>query len=65
LGTSSQVRGDVGRTFAVEAVLGGVLRVVQVQTTHVELFSHVGGVEARLVLMLWNFLQGAESKMTA
>jgi len=41
------VRGDVGRTLAVEAVLGVVLGVVDVETTHVELFSHDGrgGIE--------------------
>lgn len=41
---SSQVRGNVGRALAVEAVLGSVLGVVQVETTHVELFSHIDGV---------------------
>jgi hypothetical protein len=47
LGTTAQVRGDIGGALAVEAVLRGVLGVVQIQTTHVELFSHVGG-DARL-----------------
>jgi hypothetical protein len=42
LGTTAKVRGDVGRTLAVEAVLIVVLRVVYVETTHVELVSHDG-----------------------
>jgi hypothetical protein len=44
------MRGDVGRTLAVEAVLGCVLGVVQVQTTHVELFSHDVGVDVMIRL---------------
>jgi hypothetical protein len=39
------VRRDVGRTLAVEAVLGVVLGLVYVETTHVELFSHDGRSE--------------------
>jgi hypothetical protein len=39
------VRRDVGRTLAVEAVLGVVLGLVYVETAHVELFSHDGRSE--------------------
>jgi hypothetical protein len=42
-GATAQVRGNVRRALAVEAV-GRVLGVVQVQTTHVELFSHGDGL---------------------
>jgi hypothetical protein len=46
LGAAAKVRGDVGRALAVEAaVLGVVLGVVYVETTHVELISHDGDGE--------------------
>jgi hypothetical protein len=43
-GATAQVRRDVGRALLVEAavLLRSVLGVVDVQTTHVELFSHAG-----------------------
>jgi hypothetical protein len=46
-GTTTKVRRDVGRALLVaEAVLlGSVLGFVQVETTHVELFSHDEGLD--------------------
>jgi hypothetical protein len=40
------VRRNIRRTLAVEAVRC-VLGVVQVETTHVELFSHIVGIDVR------------------
>lgn len=56
------MRGNVGRTLAVEAVLGCVLRVVKVQTTHVELFSHDVGVD--VMIRLWRVLLFVIARMS-